>query len=429
MNCQACQSENPTDSKFCRECGGKLGEPIPPPAPSAEEQERRKKRVAELLPRAFAFSEKGAIAEAIATAEEAAGLLSGSSAAHALLASLYERAGQSEKAIAALRKVAELNPDAPLDEERMARLRRARAASAPGKSSESEERSPVKFWAPRLGAALAFFTVLYGGISVLRMPQDRVKTPNKLVVSEQRPGTVNTAAQLAAPVRPTFVPPPAGSAPDPFVSRSGWRPETPATGRSSEAPRRRGLEDRDPEPSSSRRRSLPRPDSPSSAAAVPPVNVVLPANRSEEPPSSERISAAPPSAPAKKSSGDGDNGYIDIKIDKHPASGGESSSGSGESKSKERGDPTTEAQALQNTGRYRDALRSWREVLASSGTRGEIYQNVGLCYQRLGERGAARDAYSRAIDVYQGQVRQGASADAALRGIDSCRAALEVLGA
>ena len=198
MNCATCQSENPAESKFCRECGGKLGEPIPPspPAPeepSAEEQEGRKKRVAELLPRAFAFSEKGAIAEAIATAEEAAGLLPGSSAAHALLASLYERAGQSEKAIAALKKVAELNPDAPLDEERMARLRRARVATATEKSSESEDRSPVKFWAPRLVAALAFFTVLYGGISVLRMPQDRAKTPNRLVVSERRPGSVNTA--------------------------------------------------------------------------------------------------------------------------------------------------------------------------------------------------------------------------------------------
>ena len=112
----------------------------------------------------------------------------------------------------------------------------------------------------------------------------------------------------------------------------------------------------------------------------------------------------------------------------HPASGDAPSKGDESKPKKEGGDSATEAQALQNAGRYRDALRSWREVLASSGSQGEVYQNVGICYQRLGDRTAARDAYSQAIDVYRTQVQRGASAEAALRGIDTCRAALDLLG-
>ena len=446
MKCATCETDNPTDSKFCHACGSRLtpkeaeAPPVEEPqpaaeAPSAEEQSRRRQRVAELLPRAFAFAEKGALVEAIATAEEAAGLVPGSSAAHALLATLYERAGQSEKAILALKKVAELNPDAPLDEERMARLRRARTASAPEKSPERDEApSPVRFWAPRVGAALAFFTVLYGGISVLRQQQEP-KKPNGLTVSERRPGTVNTAAQLAAPVRRAFVPPPATGDIDPFVSKSDWRPETPnpGPGRPDTATtRRRRPEERDPEPPSHRRNALPRPGaSVPSDPIVPPVNVTFPADPTNGSSSGERISAAPPSSSSppsgRKQSGDGDGGYV--RIEMHPASGDSPSKGDEGKPKKEGGDSVSEAQALQNAGRYRDALRSWREVLASSGTRGEVYQNVGICYQRLGERSAARDAYSQAIDVYRGQVARGASADAALRGIDTCRAALELLGA
>ena len=448
MRCPTCEIDNLAESKYCRECGGKLAaeeasasNPMPDAESASEDEsgteaERKRRRVAELMPRAFAFAEKGALVEAIATAEEAAGLLPGSSAAHALLATLYERAGQSEKAIEALKRVAALNPEAPVDGERIERLRRARAASHSNPPTDAAEKSPVAFWAPRVGAALAFALVLASGVAVIdRSSSEPVRGGHiaRLPVTETAPGALPLAPSSSL-ARPTVVVPPPATAStlDPFA-RKFSPPATPAATER----RRRRIEAEAP-----RRRNLPRADAASPGGGTPPVSVSLPAtpSRSESgsplggiqpgPPEGERIPAGPPRSSSERSggtpekSGGGDGGYIHIEV--HPATSG--SAGETDTK-KAGGDSTTQAQALQSEGRYLDALATYREVLASGEPRGEIYQNVGLCHQRLGDRSAARDAYLRAIEAYRRQAKRGGAPEVASRGIDSCRAALEVLGA
>ncbi len=441
MECSTCKNVNDDNSRFCKECGSKLTaaatsptpeekapEVPPPPTLAPEEIEKRRLRAAELLPRALAFSEKGALAEAIATAEEATGLNPASTAAHTLLANLYEKVGQRERAIAAMKKVVALAPDDATEKARLEALQRetARRAAAPPEPSRDEKpRSPIAYWLPRVGASLAGALVLGVGISAVMRPDEQPakKTLPRLSVGVQNPG----AAYASAPTgvrQPTFVPAPIGAAVDPFSSK-GFAPRPDP--RQAESPLRRARREL-PAPSS-RRRSLPRPDIDSSsaptAAPVPPVSVSIPAQPIA---GSERISVGPPEKSERKSAAPPPEEYI--KIETHPASSApERTPERSNPEKSEGGDPVQQARALQGAGRYRDAVTEYQQALATSRASGELHQNLALCYQRLGEPGAARDAYARAIDAYRVQLARGGDRESVQRGIASCQAALEVLGA
>jgi tetratricopeptide (TPR) repeat protein len=436
MECSTCKSVNDAGNRFCKECGSKIGAaptpvekaPEAPPTPTLapEEIEKRRLRAAELLPRAMAFSEKGALAEAIATAEEAAGLNSGSIAAHTLLANLYEKVGQRERAIAAMKKVVALAPDDAAEKARLEALQReaARRAAAPTEPDDSEApRSPLSYWLPRAGAALAGALVLGVGISLVTRPEEPTKkTLPRLAVGVQNPG----AAYASAPSAPTgvrpqvFVPAPEGAAVDPFASK-GFAPRPDP--RQAESPLRRARREL---PAPSPRRRLPRPDtdsSPSAPALVPPVSVSVPAQPVGE---SERIPVAPPERSERKSAPPPEE-YI--RIETHPASSAPEKKSEPEKKESDSGDPVQQARAFQGAGRYRDAVAEYRQALAVRSASGELHQNLALCYQRLGEPSAARDAYARAIDAYRRQLARGDDTESVQRGIASCQAALEVLGA
>src|SRR5580700_8481681 len=108
MRCSQCHSRNPIGNKFCRECGERL--PAPDNVLAAEEairaeQERTQERVARLLSEAYSLAGQERTEEAVAVAEEAADLMPDSTSVQSLLASLYERSGQKDKAIAAVRRV------------------------------------------------------------------------------------------------------------------------------------------------------------------------------------------------------------------------------------------------------------------------------------------------------------------------------------
>src|ERR1700677_3913620 len=113
MRCTQCQNRNPIGNKYCRECGARLPDPDNPLAVEEAiraDEERLQERVARLLTDAFALAGQNKTEQAILLAEEAAELMPRSTSAHSLLASLYERAGQKEQAVAALRRVVEMNP-------------------------------------------------------------------------------------------------------------------------------------------------------------------------------------------------------------------------------------------------------------------------------------------------------------------------------
>ncbi|MGC4046853.1 MAG: tetratricopeptide repeat protein [Armatimonas sp.] len=192
--------------------------------------EKRKARVAELLPRAFAFAEKGAVAEAIATAEEAAGLVPTSIAAHTLLANLYEKSGQMTRAIESMKKVVALTPDGIEEKTRLNDLQREatrRAVSLPEKDDEMPT-SPIAYWVPRIGAALAGALVVGIGLSLLMRPNEpqtlkprRGGTP-AMIVGDQSLGTAFASTPFnkePTVPRQVFIPAPVGAEVDPFVEQ------------------------------------------------------------------------------------------------------------------------------------------------------------------------------------------------------------------
>ena len=94
------------------------------------------------------------------------------------------------------------------------------------------------------------------------------------------------------------------------------------------------------------------------------------------------------------------------------------------------GDPLRRAQRLQSMGRYSEAVGAYQDAVATgAGSSGSAHQGMALAYQRQGDTAAARNAYRQAISAYEAQIASGKNVSAAKRGLDSCKAALEVLGA
>jgi tetratricopeptide (TPR) repeat protein len=186
MRCSQCHSRNPIGNKFCRECGERL--PAPENDLAAEEalraeQERAQERVARLLTDAFSLAGQDKTDQAILLAEEAADVMPESTSVQSLLASLYERSGQKEKAITAVRRVVEMNPLSGADRDVLDRLQSG--APAPTRiasaiptlgaptarlvpiSTERASGSAVATWLPIGAAFMAAAFVLGTGVSLI----------------------------------------------------------------------------------------------------------------------------------------------------------------------------------------------------------------------------------------------------------------------
>jgi tetratricopeptide (TPR) repeat protein len=177
MICNECTSRNPDGHKFCRDCGAKLTALSPDLAAAEaarEERERLGERVGGLLSAAHILAEQKRYEQAIPLAREASLILPDSTAAHSLLASLYERTDQDKKAIAALERVIELNPDSEADREKLDQLRRgvhvlprSGAAVPPGPAGATTPRPKGPSWIPFVAAGATTAVVLGLGLSLV----------------------------------------------------------------------------------------------------------------------------------------------------------------------------------------------------------------------------------------------------------------------
>jgi tetratricopeptide (TPR) repeat protein len=447
MICPQCKERNPVGNRFCRDCGARLSAPegsLEAEEARRIEEERRFERTAELLTRAHAFLEKKRIDDAIPIAEEAATLLPTSTAAHALLATLYEQADRNADAIRAMEAVVALNPDSTVDQDKLDRLRRGVHLMPRRIVAANEPAHPAAFWAPRVAAGIVAALVLGGGFALVNRPITRPIVPTRPVsdgLLSRRSGYSPANPTLSGGSKPSIAPPspgydpfagqiapPVASTPAPPLSASLG----PETARSTS-----------PAPSGP---TLPRPGTTGSepAGTVPPVPVTLsaqPLGGVQSPAVSgngfgegERIKVGPPSGgETPENSGETPEngvgtgeGYIRIRVNPPPAS--PRNQNPVPSSAPDNGSALLRAQSLQSAGRYREAIAAYRDALASGANPGLIQQSIALCHQRLGEDGAARSAYQLALAAFEGQVRSGQQAVAAQRGITACRAALEVLG-
>lgn len=443
MNCPNCKARNPIGNKFCRECGQKM--PLEENVLAAEEAqqveaERNRERAAKLLTDAFSLSQRDKAAEALPLAVEAADLLPESTSALTLTATLYERLGQNDKAIAAMEKVVALNPDSAVDADKLDRLRRGVHLLPKRPTLTEPEPESDRRWVPIAIGVGAGVVALGIGIGVMvrmnqRPPVTKPRTnfalsPTPVPVLSVPGGMAVTPGGAVGPLSP-----PVMGRPDPFKPVGA----TPLSGGPTPAPLNGGV-------SVGRPTQLPNPqDAPTPAPenmGVPPLtfpggqngggsNRGLPplggVQRSTEPisagpPSGGSIPAGPPAnnPPSNDPPANQEPTGI-IRIREHSGGGSARATDSPT-------DPLLKAQTLQAAGKYREAITAYREALASGAASGDVQQGIALSYQRLGEKAPARAAYQHAIVAFEAQVRAGRGIEQASRGIAACRAALDVLG-
>ena len=492
MICPNCKTRNPIGNKFCRQCGAPLV--LPEGSLAAEEAarveaERQTEKVAELMAQSHVLADARKFDEAIPLAEEAAQISPKSTSAHSLLATLYERTEQEQKAIAAMETVVRLNPGSVADQIKLDQLKRGihvLPRSVPVGSSPRMQESTQLPWMPLALSGGVMVVVLGAGLWWLNRSQAaRKQTPQIISQPVAAPTAPPVSAANPSGIAPVYVAPSPGATPiprfssatvpgppppasqvrdDPFASRGlGPRPQT--TRATPSAPVRRTAPPTNP--------TVPRPITPvapvtivpppgvgvgnTSPNGLPPISAGPPqgsggteigtgdtsSTGGGQPASSGfgaggRIPVGPPpqttpgngsptnpDSASSRTGGTGDS-YIHISVGRSNSSGGAKRSAGGTGGSSASAftpsSPLARARALQQSGQYRQAIGAYREA-ASGSSAGSAYQGMAQCYESLNETGGAKSAYRDAIRAYTAQ-----GSASAQRGINSCKAALEVLG-
>lgn len=146
MFCHVCGANITQDSKFCKECGNKIGISINTGALTTQDLEPvadkvNQDRLSKLLEMAFWHNDIGNMDAAIKACDAALVINPSSTTAHSLLATLYEKKGEDQKAIEHLEAVLALNPESTADMAKLDQLRR-------GVHVKSIQPPPAYRWVP-----------------------------------------------------------------------------------------------------------------------------------------------------------------------------------------------------------------------------------------------------------------------------------------
>lgn len=150
--CTDCGTRNSADSKYCKECGGKINDGYRTMMLSIEDvqaidDEQGQQRMTRLLDMAFWHNEAGHLDSAIRAAEAALVIHPNSTTAHSLLGTLYEKKGDDDKAIEHFEAVVALNPESAADAAKLEQVRR-------GVHVKAVAQPPTYKWVPPALAGL-----------------------------------------------------------------------------------------------------------------------------------------------------------------------------------------------------------------------------------------------------------------------------------
>lgn len=420
MFCTQCGAYNTDDNRFCHRCGHRLQpeRKIPPLDESAfqlDSPEQRQK-IQQLLDEALTHEAEGRMHEAILACEGVLVLDPANTSAHSLLGLIYEKQGELQKAVAEYEKVVALNPDSVADRAKLEELRRRLRMPAPKPPREEPNYIPLLVG--------AFVTV---GLFVLGLAAMNY---------QQRPKPAQPQTQPPAPVQPA--PPSTGYAPYEWSTPAApgyFQPGIPQTPSAPQpvAPSQQHTAER---PSAgTRTERLPLPPLPPLTVA-PPSQPAAPSaqiNRSQgesggATPSTGGSVVMPdvPLQPATSGQPAGRQPVMEITV--RPGTGSGSGVVAPPPPSMESEDLMRVAQQHQLAGRYREAIPLYQKALQGATDKGFIYQQIGLCYQRLGEMDSARTAYQQAIAEYERQIAAGQNVERARRGLEAAKQGLAACG-
>lgn len=418
MECKYCGAINDPGSKTCVLCGRTLEAPqeLELLAPEAEAPEPEKPaepkgprtlspeehiRIGELIYAAYKNKEAGAVEDAILACQGALALNDASAPTHALLGALYESKGDIPSAIFEYEKVEKLDPGNVANKQKLEALRTTPIAPP----QPAKRKIPVRLarllpYVPYAAFVLVFLAVLALLLTVIGKNSGGTSARGG---SED----VGGVPQTTSPVQPYSTQPvyPQGQQSEvrtqPFLGpgqvQSPQNPaqQTPAQTTPPSQPKPFNMQSALPKPPVM---AGPRPineypsaplPSPKPAQYQPPV--ITPVIEPTKPPvSPPKPRPTPP--PAQSAA-----------------------------------DPEERAVQLQGDGKYQEAVSAYREALNRTSDSGRIYQQIAMCYQRLGQRDQAVQNYKSAIRSYRDQLSAGRDPSEVQRNIRSCEAGIEVL--
>ncbi|MCS6829959.1 MAG: tetratricopeptide repeat protein [bacterium] len=423
MFCTQCGAYNTDDSRFCHQCGHRLQpeRKIPTLDESAFQMDspEQQEKIQQLLDEALTHEAEGRLHEAILACEGVLVLDPANTSAHSLLGLIHEKQGNLQKAVAEYEKVVALNPNSAADRAKLEELRRRLRTPAPKPPREEPNQLPLLIG--------IFVTV---GLFVLGLAAMNY---------QQRPKSTQPQPQPAAPVQPA--PPSTGYAPYNWYAPAapGYiqpsTPQMPSMTQPAAPPQERAAERLS---SGTRTERIPLPP-------LPPLTVA---------PSSQPSAAPPPSQNNRSQQGESGSATLPsggsvvmpdvplqtgtsgqpagrqpvMEITVRPGTAGDSGVVAPPPPSMESEDLMRVAQQHQLAGRYREAIPLYQKALQGATDKGFIYQQIGLCYHRLGELDSARNAYQQAIAEYERQIAAGQNVERARRGLESAKQGLAACG-
>jgi hypothetical protein len=200
MICLKCKTRNPIGNKFCKECGTALpldANPLVVEETNRVEQERKQEQVAGLLAQAFGLSENNQVEKALPLVQEAILLMPNSTAAHSLLATLYERLDEPEKAISAMKRVVELNPESAADRNKLEMMQRG-VHVLPKATPQAKPNSSSL---PLALACVMVASVLTGGMFLMNTTSSKNSNSIEAAVPEKKKTPPLALATDNTPVR------------------------------------------------------------------------------------------------------------------------------------------------------------------------------------------------------------------------------------
>ncbi len=429
MQCRYCGAVNDPKNKTCVLCGKTLDIPAPvkQPVPEPEPIQVREPviiqsatreltpeehiRIGELIYAAYKHKEAGAIEDAIVACQGALALNDRSAPAHSLLGTLYEAKGDIPSAIYQFEKVQALDPGNVANQQKLDSLRQApRPVAADMSVPAGKWKFPTKFdrvmpYVPIVVPAVVFVAVLVVLLATIgknRAAQDTTTfVPPKQSIPQTTTPISPGAEQPAGNEDPTRMEQPylgpgqvAPNAQQPQRTGEGQQNQSQRAGPVQVPVPKSGVVTGTRQPSSLppiNAQPIVRPTQPAPPPVITPIM--------EQPKPSVRVN---PPTPAPKP-----------KPAPQPAP--------------QTADPEERAMQFQGSGKYQEAIASYRDALSRTSDSGRIYQQMASCYKSLGQRDQAVSSYKSAIRSYRDQLSAGRDASEVQRNIRSCEAGIDVL--
>ncbi len=421
MFCTQCGAYNTDDSRFCHQCGHRLQpeRKMPPLDESVFQLDspEQQQKIQQLLDEALTHESQGRLHEAALACEGVLVLDPANTSAHSLLGLIYEKQGDLQKALAEYEKVVALNPDSVADRAKLEEVRRRLHMPPPRPPREEPNQAPLLI---AIFVTVGLFVLGLAAMNYQARPKTSPSPTQTPAVTQPAPSTAYPPYNWYAPAAPGYAQP---SVPQMPPMSTDNLPVAPPPQRSAE---RAGSDTR------GERTPLP---------PLPPITVV-PSQPAATPSSSNRSqgstgsqepstggSVVMPDVPLQPGAGGQTPERQPVmEITVRPGTGGNSGVVAPPPPSMESEDLMRVAQQHQLAGRYREAIPLYQKALQGATDKGFIYQQIGLCYQRLGELDSARNAYQQAIAEYERQIAANQNVERARRGLETAKQGLAACG-